>query len=134
MGHFPFLLIKLKFQWAILSKFNIAISIVSGLIFCSMCRWPHTILKTVLRSEIFGEEGIDFFFQLMCYKQVQSVCFSMFSDWKFQYIISKNGLIYSDGQAIYCDIIMTKKWELLKAEFTTVQITSCFNQQYQHPH
>ncbi len=38
MGHFPFLLIKLKFQWAILSKFNIVILLVNGPFFCSMCR------------------------------------------------------------------------------------------------
>ncbi len=36
MGHFPFLLIKLKFQWAILSKFNIAISVVNRPFYCSM--------------------------------------------------------------------------------------------------
>ncbi len=39
MGHFPFLLIKLKFHWAILSKFNIAISVVNGPFFCNMCQW-----------------------------------------------------------------------------------------------
>ncbi len=45
-GHFPFLLIKLKFQWPILSKFNISISVVNGPFYCSMCQWPHTILIT----------------------------------------------------------------------------------------
>ncbi len=34
------LLIKMKFQWAIISKFNIAYSVVNGPFFCSMCRWP----------------------------------------------------------------------------------------------
>ncbi len=30
MGHFPLISTNLKFQWAILSKFNIAISVVNG--------------------------------------------------------------------------------------------------------
>ncbi len=34
MGHFPFITNKLKFQWVILSKFNIAISVVNGPLFC----------------------------------------------------------------------------------------------------
>ncbi len=40
MGHFLFFLIKMKFQWAIISKFNIAISVVNGSFFCSMCQCP----------------------------------------------------------------------------------------------
>ncbi len=48
MGHFPFLLIKVQFQWAILSKLNIAISVVNMPFFCSMCDdpWLHTIQIT----------------------------------------------------------------------------------------
>ncbi len=49
MGHFPFLLQKLKFQWGIFSKFNIAISVVNGAFFCVVHAdgpWPHTILIT----------------------------------------------------------------------------------------
>ncbi len=40
MGHFPFFLINLKFQGVILSKFDIAISVVNGPFFCSMCWRP----------------------------------------------------------------------------------------------
>ncbi len=40
MGHFPFLLIKLKFQWAIISQFNIAISVINWPFFWIMCLQP----------------------------------------------------------------------------------------------
>ncbi len=42
-GPFSFFTNKIeKFQWAILSKLNIAISVVNGPFFCSMCQWPMT--------------------------------------------------------------------------------------------
>ncbi len=55
MGHFLFLLIKLKFQWAILSQFNIAISAVNGPFFCSPApHYPNHCLRLLL-SVIKGE-------------------------------------------------------------------------------
>jgi len=41
MGHFPFLQIKLKFQWVITTKFNIAPSVLNGQLSCWMGLCPH---------------------------------------------------------------------------------------------
>ena len=60
MGHFSFLQVDWKFQWAILIKFNIAISVANGLLNGTMAP-PYHCIKEKMAFPLFMVTNVQFY-------------------------------------------------------------------------